>query len=80
MSRESAAAKAGRLLAEGRVILVEVAAGTCTATVRGSRTVHHVVFAAGEWTCTCPSRTPSCSHRRAVRRVVAVDLLPQVAS
>lgn len=70
----SPAAKACAYLAEGRVIVTGVSVGYCTATVRGTGVLHRVTFTAGEWSCSCPSRSTSCAHLRAVRLVVAVDL------
>ena len=76
MSRESAASKARRYLAEGRVVLVHVERGHATAVVRGDGAMHHVTVRGASWTCTCPART-RCSHQQAVGLVVAVDLDPQ---
>jgi uncharacterized Zn finger protein len=73
--RESSAAKALRLLIEGRVRIRIVNAGKVRADVRGdSGTVHRVGYAGGTWTCSCevPAHRP-CSHRRAVWLVVARD-------
>jgi len=77
MSREPATVKAARLLTEGRVILELVDADRARATVFGDagRYVVEWTPAAG-WSCSCPCRTPACSHLSAVRRVVDVDLPP----
>lgn len=74
MPRETARAKADRLLLEGRVMLVEVTRYGVVAKVRGEGTVHTARFSFGTWSCTCPARTDACSHLYAVRRVVVVDI------
>lgn len=75
--RENAAVKARRLLAEGRVIVTEVDPRDriVTAVVRGSGHLHRLAYRPGTgWTCSCPVRSDACSHLRALRSVVAVDL------
>lgn len=72
--RESAATKAGRYLVEGRLIVVEVSPGRVAATARGDGRLYDLGWQAGRWWCTCPARGEACSHLRALRRVVAVDL------
>lgn len=74
MARETARAKADRLLVEGRVVIVAVSAHHVDARVRGEGTVHRAGYRDGTWWCTCPARTDQCSHLYALRRVVAVDL------
>lgn len=79
MPRETAATKAVRQLAEGRVIVAFARPGRVRATVRGDGAVHLVTFDGGDWACSCPSRTvvANCSHARAVRLVTAPTEAPQ---
>lgn len=78
--REPAAVKGGRLLVEGRVVLELVQADRVRATVFGDTGRYVVEWTpAGDWSCTCPCRTPACSHLAAVRRVVDADLPPEPA-
>lgn len=72
--RESAATKANRLLAEGRLIVTSVLPNSVRATCRGAGAIWHLGFEHGGWFCTCPTRNDRCSHLIALRRVVAVDL------
>ena len=74
MPRETARAKADRLLLEGRVVILEAGRYGVVARVRGEGVIHTTRFQFGAWSCTCPARTDQCSHLYAVRRVVAVDL------
>ncbi len=73
--REDFAAKARRLLAEGRVTIRRVGFAsadyaTVIADVRGdSAEVYTVAYAPkGGWSCTCPARS-RCSHGQAVMLV-----------
>lgn len=71
MTRESAAAKARRLLVEGRVIVVIAYGRRIDALVRGdSGAVYDVLHRGGHWSCSCEART-RCSHVQAVMLVVA---------
>ena len=68
MARESVAAKAGRLLLDGRVHVVEVGRRRVHALVDGTEGRYVVVYAAGGWLCSCP-HPGRCSHRAAVELV-----------
>ncbi|MFZ6002628.1 MAG: hypothetical protein ACOYXM_01715 [Actinomycetota bacterium] len=74
MTRESAAAKAERYIAQGRLVVTQVQPGHVRATCRGDGHLWHQAYAHGAWVCDCPARTPACSHLVALKRVVAVDL------
>ena len=75
MTRQSAAAKAGEYLVEGRLIVTLVDPGrrVVLARCRGDGHVWTLGFDGAEWSCSCPARS-DCSHLLALRRVVAVDL------
>jgi uncharacterized Zn finger protein len=74
-SRESAAARARRLLAEGRVTVLSVRPHRVYSEVRGdSGRTHAVVYTRGRWTCPCEART-RCAHQLAVMLVVDLDRL-----
>lgn len=81
MTRERYQAKGVRLLAEGRVSILEVVPSTSVlATVRGdSAAVYVVRFDAGSWWCTCPAAS-RCSHVFAVQRCTVVDLPQEVGT
>lgn len=73
-SRESAGAKALRLLLEGRVRVRLVHRGRVYCEVRGdSGKVHAVTFTKNRWRCSCDAGASRCSHVRAVWLVVAQD-------
>lgn len=72
--RENAATKARRYLTEGRLIVTYVNRDRVRAVCRGDGAVHRLGFEHGTWTCTCEVRTDACSHLRALRHVVAIDL------
>lgn len=74
MAREGARDRASRLLVEGRVIVTSVGPDHAEALVRGEGVVHRARLEGGVWTCSCPVRSPNCSHLYALRRVIAVDL------
>lgn len=74
MTRETARAKADRILLEGRLVILECSRYGVVARCRGEGVIHTCRFSFGEWSCTCPVRSDQCSHLHAVRRVVAVDL------
>jgi uncharacterized Zn finger protein len=73
VSRESAAAKARRLLVEGRVRIVSVDRGV-RAEVRGDSARLYDVswFDDGGWRCDCRAYGRACSHVQAVQLVVVV--------
>lgn len=69
MPREPAAAKARRLLAEGRVIVTHVDGRDVCAVVRGdSAELHSVTHHAGTWACDCAA-LGRCSHVQALMLV-----------
>jgi hypothetical protein len=71
-NRENAAAKARRLLLEGRIRVRLVHRGRVRVEVRGdSGRVHNVMFTNGEWHCSCEAQRPGCSHMRATWLVIA---------
>ena len=70
MTRESAAAKGSRYLLEGRLVVESAGLGYFAATVRGAGEHHHVQYARGGWSCSCPCRS-TCSHLHAARLVAA---------
>ncbi len=73
MARESVAVKAGRLLLEGKVALVEMHGGLVRARVFGDHGVYVVERLPGEEPeCSCPARTRACAHVVAVKMVVPV--------
>lgn len=72
--RENAATKATRYLTEGRLIVTRVHHGRVASSCRGEGHIWLQSFTDGAWRCTCPTKSDSCSHLYALRRVVAVDL------
>lgn len=73
--RENAAAKATRLLAEGRVAVLRAGSDGVLALVRGDSSAFYWVEwdpYRPRWTCTCPA-LGRCSHAIAVQRITAVD-------
>ena len=72
--RETAATKARRYLAEGRITLIDVAEFRVSARVRGDGRIYDAGYRNGAWSCTCPARSDACSHLRALRLTTAVDL------
>jgi hypothetical protein len=74
VTRESAYDKASRLLAEGRVIVLEANKYGFAASVRGEGHVYCTRWTWGQWQCTCEARRPTCSHIAACRRISAIDL------
>jgi uncharacterized Zn finger protein len=80
--RENAAAKARRLLTEGRVTITRVDGSAVDAIVRGDSGFHLVQHRPGSWTCPCDAVGALCSHVKAVRLVTApvgpVMLAPDV--
>jgi hypothetical protein len=70
VAREDAAAKARRLLTEGRVTIARVDGREVAAIVRGDTAMTYRVWHRdGAWADDCPARTVSCSHIRAVQLV-----------
>lgn len=70
--RETAFAKARRLLVEGRVVVLHIGAGTIRAAVRGdSAELHSVAYERGRWICSCPALA-HCSHAMATALVSVV--------
>jgi uncharacterized Zn finger protein len=71
--REDAPSKALRLLAEGRISILQVSDSRVLAMCRGdSAAAYWVEWAGGRWTCTCPA-IGRCSHALAVQRVVVTE-------
>lgn len=70
VTRESAAAKARRILAEGRVTVTACGPGYARALVRGDGAVHEVTEDARGRLCTCQARG-LCSHLLALGLVTA---------
>lgn len=71
--RENAAAKARRLLAEGRVSITRVDGAEINALVRGdSAGLYLVQHRPGWWTCPCDAISTLCSHVQAVMLVTVV--------
>lgn len=71
-SRESAPAKALRLLLTGRVSVLMLHRGRCFANVRGDSGRTYAVIYRGYWRCECQAGARRCAHRRAVELVVDV--------
>jgi hypothetical protein len=73
-SRENAAAKARRLLVEGRVRITGVAPYQVSAVVRGdSAAVYDVRYDGRSWSCACDAYSTLCSHVQAVMLVTVVN-------
>lgn len=67
----SVEAKARKLLAEGRVRVIEAGHGhPGRARVQGDHAVYEIVFHGGYVACPCPAWKRRCSHAVAVERVV----------
>lgn len=65
------AAKAARLLIEGRVHVVQAGHGhPGRAIVTGDHAAYEVVVDGGRVVCPCPARVTRCSHAAAVALVV----------
>lgn len=72
MPRENAAAKAKRLLGEGRVLLTRVVDREVDAIVRGdSGEFYAVSHRPGSWVCPCAALSGACSHVQALMLVTA---------
>lgn len=72
--RESAATKARRYLAEGRVTLIDVSTTRVRALVRGDGQIYAAGYVYGNWSCDCPTPTTQCSHLIALRLITAPDM------
>lgn len=72
-TRENAAEKARRYLAEGRLLVLKVdeRAGVVAAECRGDGMTYACGYAQNDWYCTCEARG-RCSHLLALGLVVAV--------
>jgi hypothetical protein len=77
---ETVDAKARRLIADGRVTVVEVKPRRRLVTVQGDTGTHRVLWLHTQngWRCSCPSRAEECSHTRAAHLAV-LDRLPESA-
>jgi hypothetical protein len=76
MTRDNAASKARRYLAEGRVIVTHARPRTAVrAVVRGDGVLWRCGWDGGSWWCECPVRSDQCAHLRALRLVTAPDLM-----
>ncbi|MGI8520278.1 MAG: SWIM zinc finger family protein [Actinomycetota bacterium] len=66
-TREGSQQKARRYLLEGRVMIRTVGPKGVRADVRGQGHTYNVSYeGGGDWSCTCPARTPRCCHVVAV--------------
>jgi hypothetical protein len=74
MTRETVDAKARRLLAEGRVLIVRVRLDFVIAIVQGDSDSYDVRHDPSGWSCSCPVRRPECSHIAAVRLVTTATV------
>jgi uncharacterized Zn finger protein len=72
VTRENAAAKGRRYVAEGRLIVEHVGAGEVRARCRGGGAVYRLGFKNGRWSCTCPA-LGRCSHLCALGLVTAPE-------
>ena len=70
---EAADVKARRLLAENRLLILEVAVDRIAALCRGDTGLYSLGYSTGDWACDCPARTRGCSHLRALRLVIVAD-------
>jgi uncharacterized Zn finger protein len=70
MSRETAATKAVRYLAEGRLTVLRVAGDDVQAVCKGDGEIYRLGHdLRGGWFCNCPARTDGCCHLIALRAV-----------
>ncbi len=69
----TAAEKAGRLLAAGRVQVTFADEDQVRARVMGDHGLYEVTWEHGDWSCSCVART-GCSHRLAVKLVTLTPL------
>lgn len=70
-SRESAATKARRYLAEGRLIVRRLDENTAQAECRGDGAIYRLGFDKGAWLCSCEAKG-RCSHLIALGLVTAL--------
>ena len=73
-SREGAALKGRRYVAEARLTVTEVRPGRVRAVCKGDGALYRLGWERGEWFCDCPARSTSCAHLVGLRLVVAPDL------
>jgi len=69
VTRESAAVKARRYLAEGRLTVERVDDKVIIATCKGAGEVYFVAFKRGRWQCDCRARGSMCAHLLALQTV-----------
>lgn len=67
---EGAPTKGRRYLLEGRLRVRSVKSLYVDAVCRGDGETYRLGWVHGDWFCTCPAKTPSCAHLRALRLVV----------
>lgn len=70
MTREDAASKGRRYVAEGRLTIDSVTAAGVHAVARGDGALHDLGHNGRSWYCSCPAKTDQCSHLVALRLVV----------
>jgi hypothetical protein len=68
VSRENAAGKGRRYLAEGRLVIEEVDAVGIRAICRGLGAVYSLGYEKGRWYCECPAKG-LCAHLVALQLV-----------
>jgi hypothetical protein len=74
MTRENAAVKSARYLAEHRLVISEVSGDHVRATCRGSGDVYDLGHDLGRgWFCSCPARSGKCAHLAALMSVTVRD-------
>lgn len=79
VTRESAAVKSARYLAEGRLTITLVSGDHVTAVCKGSGESYQLGHEPGRgWHCDCPARSNACAHLLAlqsvtVRRIVTTS-------
>ena len=71
--RENALNKGRRYVAEGRLVIRSVDAGSARAECRGDGAIYAVGFADGRWSCNCPA-LGRCSHEYALGLVTAFEV------
>jgi hypothetical protein len=73
--RENADAKGRRLLSEGRVQVTRVDQFSIRALCRGDDGAVYDLGFDGDWYCSCPARSPRCSHLVALKLVtIAIEV------
>ncbi len=71
VTRESAAVKGRRYVAEGRLCVREVTGDRISATCRGDGAVYRQRVEGPLWSCTCPARA-RCAHLYALGLVTVI--------